>query len=506
MATTKSILSAENCLSYLTLWSPRWNSSFSGEKIYLEKILRATDVNYVYLLVRPKRGKNIDERINDILKDELFDQLHKLKPNSAKRVKPIFGDCLLPNLGLSSDDYKDLVENVHVVVHSAATVRFNEPLSTALAINVRATVDLIKLAKKMQKLKVFVHVSSAFANCFKTDIDECYYTEHLNITAEKLCTLVDILGTETADRLATELCKDFPNTYCYTKALAEEAILSQGSELPICIFRPGIVIPSCSEPVPGWIDTLYGPTSILYGAAYGVLHVLYANIEANAGVVPVDYCANAMLSTAWYTAKSVRQDVTSPPSIYNLVPDSANPLKWKSYMRSVEEHGTKMPLTNMIWFPFLIHTNSILFYKILCFFYHTIPGYIFDLLLLVLGKKRRLVKTYKKIHQQRPMFDYFVERNFNFSITNSKQLWKNLTPEDQSIFNFDMLSINWSEYFYNSLCGMRRFLAKEEPSTIPRGLELKKRFLILHRAVQLLVYGGGSLLFYWTSKKLYYSI
>lgn len=63
------------------------------------------------------------------------------------------------------------------------------------------------------------------------------------------------------------------------------------------------VIPTYKEPVPGWIDNLYGPTSILFGVAHGILRVMYMRINSNATIVPVDYCVNAMLACTWKAAK-----------------------------------------------------------------------------------------------------------------------------------------------------------------------------------------------------------
>lgn len=64
--------------------------------------------------------------------------------------------------------------------------------------------------------------------------------DKIGITADKALKMYDVLGPEILNRMSKELCGDFPNTYCFTKALAEEAVLSHGSELPITIFRPGI--------------------------------------------------------------------------------------------------------------------------------------------------------------------------------------------------------------------------------------------------------------------------
>ena len=56
------------------------------------------------------------------------------------------------------------------------------------------------------------------------------------------------------------LLEDRPNTYTYTKALAEQMISESTYTFPISIVRPSIVTPTCKEPFPGWIDNLNGPT------------------------------------------------------------------------------------------------------------------------------------------------------------------------------------------------------------------------------------------------------
>lgn len=91
------------------------------------------------------------------------------------------------------------------------------------------------------KLQAFVHVSSAFANCLVFHIEETYYTNYLETTAEQIIELkLKLKDNNAFDRMQPELLKKYPNTYCYTKSLAEDAILRQGANLPCCIFRPGI--------------------------------------------------------------------------------------------------------------------------------------------------------------------------------------------------------------------------------------------------------------------------
>lgn len=43
-----------------------------------------------------------------------------------------------------------------IIFHAAATVKFNEPLSVAVAINVNAVKELIILCRECKKLKVII--------------------------------------------------------------------------------------------------------------------------------------------------------------------------------------------------------------------------------------------------------------------------------------------------------------------------------------------------------------
>lgn len=60
------------------------------------------------------------------------------------------------NLGLSEIDSKILCEQVSIVLHCAATVKFNEALRVAIQMNVIGTQRLIQLCHKMPQLIVKV--------------------------------------------------------------------------------------------------------------------------------------------------------------------------------------------------------------------------------------------------------------------------------------------------------------------------------------------------------------
>lgn len=76
------------------------------------------------------------------------------RPKFYHKISAVAGDVSLPGLGLSSKDRQTLADEVNIVFHAAATIRFDEHIRTAININVLGTREIIKLAKEMNNLKV----------------------------------------------------------------------------------------------------------------------------------------------------------------------------------------------------------------------------------------------------------------------------------------------------------------------------------------------------------------
>lgn len=54
------------------------------------------------------------------------------------------------------------------------------------------------------------------------------------------CCLSDCLDEKTLNEITPIILKDYPNTYTFTKVLAEDVVKNAGQDLPIVILRPGI--------------------------------------------------------------------------------------------------------------------------------------------------------------------------------------------------------------------------------------------------------------------------
>lgn len=90
---------------------------------------------------------------------QLFALLKSQKPKYRHNISVISGDVSLPGMGISHEERQTIRDNVNVVIHGAATVRFDEKLKMAIAINVNGTKEIIKLCREIKDLKVgFEHI------------------------------------------------------------------------------------------------------------------------------------------------------------------------------------------------------------------------------------------------------------------------------------------------------------------------------------------------------------
>ncbi|KAF6208260.1 hypothetical protein GE061_016713, partial [Apolygus lucorum] len=115
----------------------------------------------------------------DIKKNSVFIELVKSKGADVfSKLVIVGGDVGEENLGLSSADRQTLVDNVHVVFHSAATLDFEANLSSTVRINLQGTQRVVELCKQIKDLKALLHVSSAYVNSHLLEPEEKIYTVH----------------------------------------------------------------------------------------------------------------------------------------------------------------------------------------------------------------------------------------------------------------------------------------------------------------------------------------
>ncbi|GFO50602.1 fatty acyl-coa reductase [Plakobranchus ocellatus] len=484
-------------------------TGFMG-KVLLEKLLRSCPgIRRCYALVRPKKGQTPQERMESILSSKLYSKLREAMPDLRSRIVPVCGDILEPRLGLSEQDEAMIVADTNIVFHSAATVKFDEELKLSVQMNVIGVRRMVQLARKMEHLQAFIHVSTAYANCDKESVKEVVYDPPLH--PNKLIDAVEWMDADAIQALTSKLIGSRPNTYTYTKALAEYLLVEESKGLPVAIVRPSIVGASWSEPVPGWVDNLNGPTGLLVaalaeyllveeskglpvaivrpsivGASWsepvpgwvdnlngptgllvaigkGLLFIMHGDGYCTADVIPVDTATNAMIAVAWYTAIERPRDVL----IYNVTSGQINRFTWGAMAEQLRENFIHYPCHNMARVPNPRFTLSMLWRDIMWFIHQLMPAYIFDLSLRVMGKKPMFVKIQDRLSKAVTTLEFFTSNEWTFHNDNIFLLLNRMSEEDKQTFCFDPRSIDWKKYMLNYCLGVKEFVLKEDISQLP---------------------------------------
>lgn len=92
----------------------------------------------------------------------LFEKRPDLQAKCKTQVVAVQGDLSLENLGMDPVQRKEIVENLDILINSAASIYFNDPLMELLKTNYYGAVRILELANECKKLEVFSHVSTAY--------------------------------------------------------------------------------------------------------------------------------------------------------------------------------------------------------------------------------------------------------------------------------------------------------------------------------------------------------
>uniref|UniRef100_A0A3Q3SBH0 Fatty acyl-CoA reductase n=1 Tax=Mastacembelus armatus TaxID=205130 RepID=A0A3Q3SBH0_9TELE len=439
-------------------------TGFMG-KVLLEKLLRSCPgVKAVYVMVRSKAGQSPQARIVDMINCKLFERLQEEQPGFAEKIIALSSDLTQPKLDLSKEDQSILAENINIVFHCAATVRFNEPLKDAMQLNVLATQKMLALAHQMKHLEIFIHISTAYANCDQELIEEIIYPPPIDY--HKLIDTLDWMEDDLVSTLTPKLIGARPNTYTYTKALAEYLVQQEAGDLNVAIVRPSIVGASWKEPFPGWIDNFNGPSGIFIAAGKGILRTMRASNNAVADLVPVDVVINATLAAAWYSGSQLTSRHKNV-LVYNCTTGGINPFHWgeveycinMTFKTNPLEQAFRRPNVNLRSNPF---TNQ--YWTTVS---HTLPALLYDGYLWLTGRKPRMMKTITRLHKAMMVLEYFTSHSWVWNTDNVTMLLSQMSPEDKKTFNFDVRQLHWAEYMENYCMGTKKYVLNEELSGLP---------------------------------------
>ncbi|KAK9815436.1 hypothetical protein WJX72_003651 [[Myrmecia] bisecta] len=382
-----------------------WSSAATAARalalsLVLEQLLRVCPgVKKVYVLVRPKRGVFPHERLQRLLAGPLF-HLHQQgqvgKPSQCI-IEALEGDILQPACGLSPEDQRRLHSEVDLVVHAAASIKFEDHIHQSLLHNYVATRHVADLAGEMSHAKALVHISTAYVNSHLPKgslVHERIYPLSIPTTAQHRAQLTHaqvhepppkaavrvadeadpaaelaargpVPGTagrpgswhaELAGRLlslpsdepdvqAQRLLRHtgFPNAYCLTKHMAEALLAERHLKpCPVAIVRPSIIGSVALRPLPGYVGNKSGATGAALAIATGLAAYTCHQPKNPIDIVPADLVASAVLACA---AEAMQGHLNShaSPSIVHVCTSDCHPITTAQFYTGILAYFARHP-------------------------------------------------------------------------------------------------------------------------------------------------------------------
>lgn len=157
------------------------------------------------------------------------------------KVVPVVGELTAENFAFDDDVLQEIRQNVQVIFHSAATIKFNTALKYAIEINVVGTQRTMELAKSLRQLSAYVYLSTAFCNSnYRGLIKEKVYVSRYRPADMIEKAARNELPLASNDKATQEIIGRHPNTYTFTKQLAETMVHDEMKNLPVGIVRPSV--------------------------------------------------------------------------------------------------------------------------------------------------------------------------------------------------------------------------------------------------------------------------
>lgn len=456
-------------------------TGFLGKSL-IEKLIYSCDVNKIYCLIREKKNKGANERLTDLKEDQIFK--FRLKNDILnEKLIAIAGDISLPELGISQNDRNILQNNVHIIIHSAATVRFDEPLDVAMTLNVKGTQAIIKLCTESKNLTTFVYVSTAFTACYTSKLEEKLYKP-----IASPYDLLKLLEVSEKDVFNKEIYDHYkgqhPNSYTFTKSLSEALVndwckqqkFTNGRKIATAIAKPAIIMSPIVEPMEYYVEGLsQGTPAVGASMGMGINRMMPGKLTNHFPGIPVDTVVNSLLIAATDVTNSKNNDENSGPSIYGIYNTTSNIITLDTAFRSANNSAKEYPsikaLRPVSMVNFCPNYNSI-YYKIRVFFFEILFGLFMDIIARLAGGKPIVHRIMVKSHKTVNLLSFFLCNDWKVSGCNVALAHSKLSPTEQEIFSTNLDKVDWRNYFTQYWIGIRKWVFKEDLTNVK---EARKR-------------------------------
>jgi HAD superfamily hydrolase (TIGR01490 family) len=360
----------------------------------VERILRCVPEAEITVLVRPGRRADAASRLaREVIRNDCFNRLRNELGDDfaavvARRVKAVPGDVGQDGLGLDDAGRAALAAS-DIVIHSAATVSFDAPLTQAVEINLLGPARVGAAVAASGSGAHLISVSTAYVasthqgeakeellseNRFTLDIDweeEVRAARRLRDDLQAASRRPDRLAGFTkearseiggagdhllaarAEKIREEWVRTelvdagtarahslgWPDAYPFTKAMGERVLVQQwAGTVPITFVRPSIIESALEEPRPGWIRGFRMAEPIIISYARGLLREFPGVPEGIIDVIPVDLVVAAILGVAAHGPDP------DGPTVYHVASGVRNPFPYGHLVELCEDWFSRNPL------------------------------------------------------------------------------------------------------------------------------------------------------------------
>ncbi|GJN15459.1 hypothetical protein PR202_gb02377 [Eleusine coracana subsp. coracana] len=473
------------------------STGFLG-KILVEKILRVQpDVNKIYLLVR---GIDAKQRVDEeVIGTELFGLLREKHGEEGfqqlveEKVVALAGDIIYQNLGLETPMLEDLAKCIDVIVNIAATTNFYERYDVSLDVNVMGVKHLCEFAKQCARLKMLMHVSTAYVSGDREGLilekpinlgESLRQGTYLDVDAElrlvreaKKELQLNAGDEDDASRTERKAMKElgikrarhfgWSNTYVFTKAMGEMILGQLRGDMPVVIIRPSIITSVQADPLPGWMQGTRTIDTLIIGYAKQNLSCFLGDLSMVVDVIPGDMVVNAMMA-----AMAAHSEEKGVQAVYHCTSSLSNPATYSMLYEAgrryfyenprVGEDGKVIPTKEMYFFTTItrLRLYMMLAYKLPLEILHLVNLLLCGLFSRVYNDMNRKYKFVMLLVDIYGPFAFLKGCYDDMNLERLRMTMKMNTLEDQ-MFNFDPRTIHWEEYFYRiHIPGVLKYLCK----------------------------------------------
>lgn len=142
---------------------------------------------------------------------QMFKRINEEKPEVLKKIFPVYGDITQKDFGISDEQMAKVVKECDLFFHMAASLRLEATLKANVEMNLIGTKHAIDIAKKMSKLLLLVHLSTAFCVCDETKMmyERVYDWHH---DPYELMRCAEWMDEEAMAAISPKLLGPHPNT------------------------------------------------------------------------------------------------------------------------------------------------------------------------------------------------------------------------------------------------------------------------------------------------------